>query len=97
MFLSPPWGGPDYLKVERYDMKTMLKPHDGWYLFTTSRKIASRMVMFLPRNVDVNQLAEIALSVEPPWALEVERNYLNGKLKAITAYFTDTASVVVAN
>ncbi|KAL5705713.1 hypothetical protein ACHQM5_023979 [Ranunculus cassubicifolius] len=94
VFLSPPWGGPDYLKVERYDMKTMLKPHDGWYLFHTSRRIASRIVMFLPRNVDLNQLAEIAMSVEPPWALEVERNYLNRKLKAITAYFTDTASML---
>ena len=29
MFLSPPWGGPDYAKVITYDMKTMLKPHDG--------------------------------------------------------------------
>ncbi|MCI22797.1 hypothetical protein A2U01_0043973, partial [Trifolium medium] len=22
VFLSPPWGGPDYAKVETYDMKT---------------------------------------------------------------------------
>jgi trimethylguanosine synthase len=29
VFLSPPWGGPDYAKVESYDMKTMLRPHDG--------------------------------------------------------------------
>ena len=30
VFLSPPWGGPDYAKVETYDIKTMLKPHDGY-------------------------------------------------------------------
>lgn len=29
VFLSPPWGGPDYAKVKRYDIKTMLKPRDG--------------------------------------------------------------------
>lgn len=29
VFLSPPWGGPDYAKVATYDMKTMLRPHDG--------------------------------------------------------------------
>lgn len=26
--------------------------------------------MFLPRNTDLNQLAEVALSVDPPWSLE---------------------------
>ncbi|XP_015884275.3 uncharacterized protein LOC107419946 isoform X1 [Ziziphus jujuba] len=90
VFLSPPWGGPDYAKVEKYDMKTMLQPHDGYLLFHTAREIASRIVMFLPRNVDLNQLAELSLSVSPPWSLEVEKNFLNGKLKAITAYFDDT-------
>jgi trimethylguanosine synthase len=27
--MSPPWGGPDYTKVDIYDMKAMLKPCDG--------------------------------------------------------------------
>ncbi|KAI8015734.1 Trimethylguanosine synthase [Camellia lanceoleosa] len=93
VFLSPPWGGPDYTKVMTYDMKTMLKPHDGHVLFNVARGIASKVVMFLPRNVDFNQLAELSLSANPPWSLEVEKNFLNGKLKAITAYFTDTSSV----
>ncbi|XP_035541998.1 uncharacterized protein LOC108979557 isoform X4 [Juglans regia] len=78
VFLSPPWGGPDYAKVKTYDIKTMLKPRDG-------------LVMFLPRNVDINQLAELCLSAHPPWAVEVEKNHLNGKLKAITAYFNAPA------
>ncbi|GMP44037.1 hypothetical protein CsSME_00013154 [Camellia sinensis var. sinensis] len=93
VFLSPPWGGPNYTKVTTYDMKTMLKPHDGHVLFNVARGIASKVVMFLPRNVDFNQLAELSLSANPPWSLEVEKNFLNGKLKAITAYFTDTSSV----
>ncbi|PWA13617.1 WW domain-containing protein [Artemisia annua] len=49
--------------------------------------------MFLPRNVDIDQLAELSLSANPPWALEVEKNILNGHLKAITAYFTDPSLV----
>ncbi|GMP44256.1 hypothetical protein CsSME_00013274 [Camellia sinensis var. sinensis] len=93
VFLSPPWGGPNYTKVTTYDMKTMLKPHDGHVLFNVARGIASKVVMFLPRNVDFNQLAELSLSANPPWSLEVEKNFLNGKLKAVTAYFTDTSSV----
>ncbi|XP_075096612.1 uncharacterized protein LOC107819562 isoform X1 [Nicotiana tabacum] len=87
VFMSPPWGGPDYLKERTFDMITMLRPHDGNFLFSVGRGIASKVVMFLPRNVDINQLAELSLSVNPPWLLEVEKNYLNGKLKAVTAYF----------
>ncbi|KAJ0232115.1 Trimethylguanosine synthase [Hirschfeldia incana] len=87
VFLSPPWGGPDYLKASTYDMKTMLRPRDGDALFTAAMNIASTVIMFLPRNVDINQLAELALSTSPPWSLEAKKNYLNGKLKAITAYY----------
>ncbi|GAB2220512.1 hypothetical protein Drorol1_Dr00008170 [Drosera rotundifolia] len=89
VFLSPPWGGPDYSKSKTYDI-TMLKPHDGRYLFNTFKNVTSKIVMFLPRNVDINQLAELALSVSSPWLLEVEKNFLNGKLKSITAYFCKT-------
>lgn len=30
VFLSPPWGGPDYAREETYDIMTMLKPYDGY-------------------------------------------------------------------
>lgn len=101
--MSPPWGGPDYLKERTFDMKTMLRPHDGYaisfssrllprflyfsnstsdivhlfvyyhrnFLFSIGRGIASKVVMFLPRNVDINELAELSLSANPPWSLEV--------------------------
>jgi hypothetical protein len=39
-------------------------------LFKLGTTMASRVVMFLPRNVDVNQVAEMSLSVDPPWAVE---------------------------
>ncbi|GKV04622.1 hypothetical protein SLEP1_g16765 [Rubroshorea leprosula] len=92
IFLSPPWGGPDYVKVNTYDIKTMLKPHDGYFLFNVAKEVACHIVMFLPRNVDLNQLAELSLSAQPPWSLEIEKNFLNGKLKAITAYFENSAA-----
>ncbi|KAM7280681.1 hypothetical protein ACFE04_007815 [Oxalis oulophora] len=93
VFLSPPWGGPDYNKVKSYDIYTMLKPHDGYLLFNTAKAIASKIVMFLPRNVNLCQLADLCLSSSPPWSLEVEKNFLNGRLKAITAYFNNTAVI----
>lgn len=87
VFLSPPWGGPDYLKVKSYDI-TMLQPYDGQFLFNTFMAAASLIIMFLPRNVDIIQLAELSRSSNTPWSLEVEKNFLNGKLKAVTAYFS---------
>eukprot|EP00258_Populus_trichocarpa_P023993 XP_024440012.1 trimethylguanosine synthase isoform X7 [Populus trichocarpa] len=90
VFLSPPWGGPAYSKVKTYNIKTMLKPRDGYSLFNTAKQIGHRIIMFLPRNIDLNQLAELCLTSNPPWSLEVEKNFMNGKLKAITAYFSNT-------
>ncbi|XP_078429750.1 S-adenosyl-L-methionine-dependent methyltransferases superfamily protein isoform X2 [Wolffia australiana] len=60
IFLSPPWGGPEYSKVQTYDIQSMLKPRDGRVLFVSAAKIAPK----------------------------VEKNYLNGKLKGVTAYFS---------
>ncbi|CAA0822133.1 S-adenosyl-L-methionine-dependent methyltransferases superfamily protein [Striga hermonthica] len=91
VFMSPPWGGPNYSKVKKFDINTMLKPRDGQFLFDAGKSIAPMIVMFLPRNVDINQLAQLALSATPPWSLEVEMNYLNGRLKAVTAYFKEAA------
>ncbi|KAL3514487.1 hypothetical protein ACH5RR_027204 [Cinchona calisaya] len=93
VFLSPPWGGPDYVKEKTFDIKTMLRPCNGHSLFNLAKKIAPRVVMFLPRNVDIDQLAELALSASPPWSLEVEKNFLNSKLKAITAYFSEPSNL----
>lgn len=87
IFLSPPWGGPDYSKLDSYDI-SMLQPYDGQFLFNTFKAIASMIIMFLPRNVNLVQLADLALSANCAWSLEVEKNYLNGKLKAVTAYFS---------
>ncbi|XP_020521124.1 uncharacterized protein LOC18431442 isoform X2 [Amborella trichopoda] len=90
VFMSPPWGGPDYAKVQKYDIN-MLRPYGGTFLFDTARVVASTVVMFLPRNVDLNQVAELSLLASPPWMVEVEKNYVKGKLKGITAYFHDTS------
>ncbi|XP_073134532.1 uncharacterized protein [Henckelia pumila] len=92
VFMSPPWGGPDYTRVKKFDINTMLKPKDGKFLFDVGKGIAPKIVMFLPRNVDINQLAELSLTATPPWSLEVEKNFLNDRLKAVTAYFCEPPS-----
>ncbi|KAJ8372992.1 hypothetical protein AAFF_G00272290 [Aldrovandia affinis] len=74
VFLSPPCGGPDYLSANVFDIKTMM----------LSKLISENIVYFLPRNADVDQIASLA---GPGGKVEVEQNFLNSKLKTITAYF----------
>ncbi|XP_077472373.1 trimethylguanosine synthase isoform X2 [Stigmatopora argus] len=83
VFLSPPWGGPDYLTAEVFDIKTMMDP-DGFQIFHLAKQISDNIVYFLPRNADMDQIATLA---GPGGKVEVEQNFLNNKLKTLTAYF----------
>ncbi|NWX84640.1 TGS1 synthase, partial [Nothoprocta pentlandii] len=86
VFLSPPWGGPDYATAEIFDIQTMICP-DGYPLVSLlSKKITNNIVYFLPRNADIDQVASLA---GPGGKVEIEQNFLNNKLKTITAYFGD--------
>ncbi|XP_033616619.1 trimethylguanosine synthase [Fukomys damarensis] len=85
VFLSPPWGGPDYATAETFDIQTMMCP-DGFEIFRLSQRITNNIVYFLPRNADVDQVASLA---GPGGQVEIEQNFLNNKLKTITAYFGD--------
>lgn len=85
VFLSPPWGGPDYATAETFDIRTMMSP-DGFEIFRLSQKITNNIVYFLPRNADIDQVASLA---GPGGQVEIEQNFLNNKLKTITAYFGD--------
>ncbi|NWH69268.1 TGS1 synthase, partial [Piaya cayana] len=82
VFLSPPWGGPNYATADIFDIQTMIYP-DG-YPF---RKITKNIVYFLPRNADIDQV--VASLAGPGGKVEIEQNFLNNKLKTITAYFGD--------
>nr|XP_060631317.1 trimethylguanosine synthase [Anolis sagrei ordinatus] len=83
VFLSPPWGGPEYTTAEVFDVQTMICP-DGFEVFKLSQKITNNIVYFLPRNADIDQVASLA---GPGGKVEIEQNFLNNRLKTITAYF----------
>lgn len=83
VFLSPPWGGPDYLDADVFNIRTMMQP-DGFKTFQTAKLISDNIVYFLPRNADMDQIASLA---GRGGRVEVEQNFLNNKLKTITAYF----------
>ncbi|CAL9216814.1 unnamed protein product [Arabidopsis halleri] len=90
VFLSPPWGGPMYRDVQSYKLD-MLQPTDGYSLFQIAQSITPNIIMFLPRNVDLAQVEELAWLSSPPLTLEIEENFVGGRMKAITAYFSCNA------
>ncbi|KAH7298090.1 hypothetical protein KP509_25G026400 [Ceratopteris richardii] len=92
VFLSPPWGGPEYIRAEKYDIETMLRPASGFSLFKVALTVAPSVAYFLPRTVDLDQLSQLSWVSSPPLPYEIERNYVRDEVKAVTAYYGKIAS-----
>lgn len=50
VFLSPPWGGPSYLKQQIYELDEALQPVPFTELMNCAKKISNNIGIFLPRN-----------------------------------------------
>ncbi|ONK69685.1 uncharacterized protein A4U43_C05F25670 [Asparagus officinalis] len=92
-FLAPPWGGPSYSKVLNFTLD-MLKPKHGYSIFQAAQSITPNIIMFLPRNMDLNEVEELSWLSSPPLNLKMEENQVKTRTKGITAYFGDTASAL---
>lgn len=84
VFLSPPWGGPKYMKVDTYDLEEHLQPAPASVMMEKARQIAGNVAMFLPRNSNTQQLTQLA---GPGGRVEIEQSFLDRKLIALTAYY----------
>lgn len=106
VFLSPPWGGVDYLRPDTlsddhskatpsayadvYPLEA-LRPVGGQALFAHARAISDKVVFYIPRNVDLDDVAQLAhTSAQAPIAVHVEELWMGYKLKALAVYL-DTA------
>ena len=87
IFLSPPWGGPEYLRRDVYSLSCM-SPH-GNDIFDAACQVTENIAYFLPRNVDVDEVIRLAV---PGASVEVEQNFLNRRVKTVTAYFGNLIS-----
>ena len=58
VFLSPPWGGPEYKNEEIYSLKKWITP-DIEKIIEKSFKISKNIMIYLPRNTDLEELANI--------------------------------------
>ena len=85
IFLSPPWGGPEYFHADVFDIQKMI-PMDGIKIFNEALQITENIAYFVPKNTNVDQLVSLA---GPGGQVEIEQNLLNTKLKTVTAYYGD--------
>lgn len=93
VFLSPPWGGPTYIQEDALDIRnTFVSEWCILDLILGALRITPNVAAFLPKNTNLEPLVS-AMShsgLKGPH-FEVEKNYLNGKFKAVTVYFGDLA------
>lgn len=75
VFLSPPWGGPDYQDQEVFNVSI----YAG--LVSLAKQVSADVGILLPRTVDLDNIKEYF------GLCEVEHNYLGDKLKTTTVYF----------
>ncbi|XP_039308959.1 trimethylguanosine synthase isoform X2 [Solenopsis invicta] len=88
VFLSPPWGGPDYIKRRVFDLESIIPPIGGRSVFKAARRITQHVAYYLPRNSDPLQIIMLADRYDK---VEIQQNMFNGKFTACTAYFGELA------
>lgn len=80
IFMSPPWGGPEYLNQEVYDVSRFKRAVEG------ARLISKNIAVLVPRNVKAEDVVRIY------GECEIEQNMLGSKMKTQTIYFGDLVS-----
>lgn len=85
VFLSPPWGGPTYLKAPSFDVRTMMDL-DGQLILDTALSCAPNIIYFLPKNSSLESVAAL-FSSKPDTVFEIEENSLCNRLKSVSVYY----------
>lgn len=83
LFASPPWGGLEYATVETMDLQTM-EPYGVDVLHREFSPFSH--AMFLPRNGDLRQLADLVPD-NTRAKLDVVQYLINGASKGLVAYY----------
>ena len=91
VFLSPPWGGPDYINQSVFCPRAHLLDNRGQELFNLARKVSKNLILFLPRQSNIYTVAEMLRDekdeVSDSESFVVEQHWLKNRLKAISIYF----------
>lgn len=58
IFMSPPWGGPDYVKSKKYDIFSSITP-DITKIMQVCNKATKNVILYLPRTANPSQVAQL--------------------------------------
>lgn len=83
--LCPPWGGPEYLAEDTWDLQSGMPCGDGYLLTAMAYCTAKNIALVLPRNTQESQLRSLAAVCNSPCRV-FEMN-VRGKCKLIVACF----------
>lgn len=96
VFLSPPWGGPEYLAAPVYSL-AQTQPDPAAELFRLARLLTPNVAFYVPRNTALEDIAALLPASAPGVddesgtsgveQVEVEEEWMGHKLKALTCYF----------
>ena len=92
VFMSPPWGGPDYVNRPIFCPRADLLDSRGQDLFALGRAISKNLILFLPRQSDIFSVAKMykdeeSTTLKKEDSFVVEQHWLRNRLKAISIYF----------
>lgn len=93
LFMSPPWGGPDYIQQAVFCPRADLLDNRGQELFEMGRRVSKNLIVFLPRQSNIFALAAMMRDAAATEELGddesfvVEQHWLKNRLKAISIYF----------
>eukprot|EP01138_Halocafeteria_seosinensis_P002492 gb/GECG01002549.1/.p1 GENE.gb/GECG01002549.1/~~gb/GECG01002549.1/.p1 ORF type:complete len:453 (+),score=58.86 gb/GECG01002549.1/:1-1359(+) len=61
LFLAPPWGGPEYTRKEHFSVRADIDIDgiDGAVLLERALQWSRRVIYYLPKNTDVNELCHV--------------------------------------
>ncbi|XP_065340822.1 trimethylguanosine synthase-like isoform X2 [Cloeon dipterum] len=83
IFLSPPWGGPDYTQKQVFNLED-LSCVDAKEMFKVAKTVSENVIMYMPRNTNRKQLMSLAGVGN---LVEIEQSVFRSKVVALTAYF----------
>ncbi|KAF2150011.1 RNA methylase [Myriangium duriaei CBS 260.36] len=88
VFASPPWGGPGYRDAEVFDLSRM-EPYGLEKLAGEYTRVAGRVVLYLPRSSDLNQIAGWRERLGLKERVRVTHYCMWGSSKAICVFLGD--------
>lgn len=101
IFLSPPWGGTGYLKMDKYTFDFMI-PNFNQTL-TQSLSLSKNLILYIPRNTDISEICSV-LSIyankmndmgrSQEVIFEIERlGHFSGTTSVLVVYTGDLANI----